>query len=313
MRSLASSVHNVSKISGFLNKLFNKTQKVNIGLIGDSTVGYNGHGWDGAQPYALRALGLQRHGTGILGAGDVVAWGEGSDQDALGSNAIPYGTSASNGFTSHAPAEWRDFLSNWGDTTATTDATRTNTGALQPFLITASNYSTSSFGFTILGNDTIAHTQPFFEGLTASVTFQHWYAITDAAINGKTGVVRVRKQTDQKSYNVFSVNNFDGITGGSFAIRMGLTTTAGITFTTNANTLAARIVAAITGAFAGFTSGNCSVNVSEPGTALPSGDMHFRIVLGEPAAGIDVPPLGSGPSAAGFSGDYELVAGGISG
>lgn len=274
MKTVISAVHNVNKISNFLNKLFEKTDRVNIGLIGDSTTQYAGHGWDTGVVLALNGLGLQRFGTGIIGTGEDTAIGHGANQEPISNNASP-STTSDNGFTASLPSEWHSLISNRGSgSLASTDTQRTFMGALRPFVITASHFNSTNFGFRVHGNNTSAHSRPF-EGLTSSLIFQHWYAITD--LPGQTGASRrltIRKQTNSDTrYSIFNINNFNGISGGTFSIVSG-STSAAVTYSQTKTTLQTNIKTAIESA---FSIPNASVSVTENSINLYSGDLACSI------------------------------------
>jgi hypothetical protein len=294
MKRSTAAVYNVSKISGYLGKLFNSTQKVNIGLMGDSTVLREGHGWDTGVVNALASLGLRRFGTGLQGAaGQDGSAGFGSSEDDVSFNAVPINTQTNNGFTGSLPANWYGLAgSNWGDAiNATADSKRTNLGVLLPLVVTASSVSSSTNAFTVHGNEALGHTRPF-PGLTNDLIFNHWYAIEQTAINGRATSVAVRKTSDAYGYQNIYINNVNGAAGGNFTFTMGLTTTGNIAYNTDNTILAAQIVAALTASFANLTGGSLTTSVVA-GTGLVSGDVAINIKFGKSGNGngIDMPPI----------------------
>jgi len=284
MQSLVTAVHNASKINGFLQQLYGGTARVSIGLIGDSTTQYQGHGWDSGVVLALNSQNLQRFGTGLIGTGENTAIGHGANQDTLSNNASP-STTADAGFTASLPVAWHSLVTNRGSGSATTDATRTYMGALRPFVVTASNLSNTTFGFAVHGSNVASHSRPF-ERLASDLVFQHWYLVTDAVVNGRATTVAARKSSNQDQTQVVNINNYLSSAGGTFQLQLGLTTTAAITYSSNSTTFASNIRTALHASFPGLTA---TVSVSESGSNLFSGDAAISIGIGGNYAGTNLP------------------------
>lgn len=307
MQITGAAVVNVQKISGFLDKLFNKTAKVNIGLVGDSTIAYAGNGWDAGVPEALLRMGFQQHGTGLVGAGEKISLGHGHKQAEYAGNAVP-GVTSNNGFTAALPVEWSPYLTNWGDDTKRDpliDSQLTFVGALKPFCVTAgvSNTSNGNLAYYIQGNDQLgsSYDRPF-SGLKQALNIQHWYLRTSGSTGGNVRNIQIRRSTDGNHAQSVEIFNFNGVSasaaGTTFSFTIGLTQTPGITFTHVTATLQSRILASLTGA--GFSAS--SVSVPTQAGYLYAGDLGINIVYNISTAGFEYPGITA--NIAGFTGRY---------
>lgn len=295
MQITGAAVIGVAGISGFLDLLFNKKQKVNIGLIGDGnntgyfydniTLLYNNAGWETGIPLALNSLNLGRYGTGLIGcdnANSNYSYGFGQFTEVTEKNSIPRETTINNGWTAHMPTEWHAYMSNWGTSLtvegATTDDKITSLGTLRPWGLTQSDTLISSRRYIVNGNeDSFQNTRPF-EGLTNALNVQLWYLKTDNSLTGGTlNKVDVQKASNNDRVQNFVINNLDAVgavAGGlTYTISFGTTSSAPVTFIRNNNTNAASALkAGITAVFAPWDPG---VNIAVSG--LRDGDFNIRI------------------------------------
>jgi chitodextrinase len=289
MQITGNAVVNVQKIAGFLNKLYNKTAKVNIGLMGDSTQAYQGHGWDSGVVLGLRRLGCTRHGTGLFGPDGGVAFGHGCEMTTVTGSATPNLTS-SNGFTASMPSEWRPYLSNWGSDAPIDYPTGTDTrqylGALKPYTVTSAYDAGrgSAPGFRIDGKNQAFTGRPF-ESLTSAINFQHWYLKT-SNLTGGQAATRVRRESDNNGVQVVHINNLNmtgsNSAGATFSFTIGLTTTSGITFSNIATTLKTRIDSALTGAFGSSILSNSFIinQFADEVVRFKSGEFWYQLNTG---------------------------------
>lgn len=292
MQITGAAISNVNNIGGFLDKLFNKTAKVNIALMGDGNCvrqQTSNHGWDAGIVDGLLNLNLKRHGTGIIGCGTRTGYepGHGHFAGLISSNDVPLGTTANNGFTAYMPSEWHPYLTNWGTGVtsegAINDNQITSLGLLSPFAITSDKSVTiTTVAYTLHGNGDWINQSRAFEGITSALDMQLWYLKTDAALTGGSArTIDASKATDAARRQLFRIDNINSTAaaaaGATFSITVGLTTTPGITFPSDYNftTLQTRIAAAINSAFPTW---NPSVAGSNSG--LRDGDMIFSLATG---------------------------------
>jgi hypothetical protein len=283
MQITGAAVTNVQHIAGFLDKLYNKTAKVNIALMGDSTTVFGGFGWDAGIVEGLLTLGLQRHGTGLVGAGEIAGHGHGHKQAAFVGNAVP-STVTTNGFTSGLPSEWIPYLSNWGTdvkSQLTQDSYYRYIGAVRPYCVTAGNATlNSNINYEVHGEDTSFSRS--FEGLSGPINIQHWYLKRNAATTtgGSISSVNVRKNSDRNGFHAYTINNFNGVQafaqGATFSFTFGLTTTDPIGLTTNTTNLQNSINAAVSGA--GFP-GIQNSTVTSTTDRMFSGDFSIGLIF----------------------------------
>lgn len=295
MQITGAAVIGVAGISGFLDLLFNKKQKVNIGLIGDgnntgyfydsTTLLYNNAGWETGIPLALNSLNLGRYGTGLIGcdnANSNYSYGFGQFVEITEKNSIPRETTINNGWTAHMPTEWHAYMSNWGTSLtaegATTDDKITSLGTLRPWGLTQSDTLTSSRRYIVNGNeDSFQNTRPF-EGLTNALNVQLWYLKTNNSLTGGTlNKVDVQKASNNDRVQNFVINNLDAVSavasGLTYTISFGTTSSAPVTFVrNNNNTAASNLRAGITAA---FPSWDPTVGIAVSG--LRDGDFNIRI------------------------------------
>lgn len=251
-------VRNVKKIGGVLAKLFGASVKVNIGLIGDSTIENLGHGWDHGVNAALMEMGLRRYGTGLHGVG------EGS--------GVGYGHSntpnTQNGVTAGLPAEWQVYGQNKSGDAG-------HLGVLDNWFITA-NQAAGNFGVSLHAAGITGYSRAC-EFLAEALTMRLWYAVTTNATAGAELSVAARKETGQDQIQGFQIENFDGAIGGTFTITIGSNTTAAITYSTTAATLQTNVKNAIEAA-------NPGVTVGVVATTSAWGAVSVQVTFTAPAA-----------------------------
>jgi len=251
-------IRNVSKIAGALGPLFNRTGKVSVCLLGDSTIELGGHGWDNGITFALIQQGIQQFGTGLHGVGESTGVG------AHHSNT----PNTQNGLYSALPAEWQNYCRNKSGEAG-------HLGLLDNWFCTA-NQAAGTFGVSLFGNNAYGYSRPA-PFLAENLTGQLWYLTTTAATAGAQLTVGGRKETGSDQTQVVNVENFDGAIGGTFTLTFGAVTTGNITYNTTAATLQTNIKTAIETALPGKT-------VTVTCTTVTPGAFVAQIVFTAPAA-----------------------------
>lgn len=308
MQITGAAVINVQKISGFLDKLFNRTAKVNIGLMGDSTTMKDGHGWDAGLPEALLRMGFNRHGTGLLGAGEKILLGHGHAQSGFVRNAISSdSTTGNNGFTSGLPVEWSPYLTNVGSSglinlttplaNSDVDLYLTSTGALRPYCITADIAGTGNgvFSYNVDGPEGAGSSfSRAFEGITQDLYLQHWYLKTSGTTGGVIRGVDIRKSSNNTHSQNITIRNFNGISaaasGATFSFTLGATTTPPITFVASATSMASNVSTSLSSA--GFLVSSITSPLSNVAAYLfNSGEMNIGVEFNVTADNFEYPRM----------------------
>lgn len=313
MQVINTSVRNVNKIKPFLDKLFNNSAKVNIGLIGDSTILYGGYGWDHGQVQALLDLGYQRYGTGLNGLNE----GSGSVGNGL---SIGYGHNMSSvgggnaSTTAGLPAEWQGFATN-------RSSSNNYFGALEPWWIEGGVGVTYNallnYGFILHGGSEALYSRKF-EGLTSDLRFSMWYARSATAfgsgLSGTTEVL-VRKNNSSSQHQNFNIENV-GVTselsGLTFSLVFGVTATNGITWSNNSSVFGTRLQTAIRTASNDNTA-TVAAN-STTGTGAVSAYIVFNSSLGNtvPIVQLDVAGLTAAYKSGGYGSGITTAVQGVS-